>query len=575
MIKYDLTFPKLLIGTHGTPWDLETFLYVGAAGIERKLVIEAINKGDFGPVDMDRLPLISAFHEVLTTFIVKGQSQKTIYSTLQNLREVYTWADSNSLPLTKNSIINTFCLWTEHLLDRAYVRKEISPLTAYKTGTRVSNIIARALEMPGPKPGKNILVLTRMRRPSHEKEVLDIAVDKQNTSELFEFGNILTSICNALDVKTVRGELPIRIHVNDEILVTVVGQLHQPDLDLSTITDEVHLRSVVKSRQAMPDDEHLLDKHKRSSILKLRVECELLIFIAQTGINISQATKIEKSKYRWQTNGEDFDVFKVYKDRRHGEAIFRCYKGYREHFNRYLTWLDDAELSDFDDRLFPFFSRSIVPPKNAIRRFTATQGLFKKINKPFFGPQALRNNRVNWLLRQSQDIQLTAEQMAHSKEVLLRNYEKPHYESIVSEIIQYHNEVEIVHLSPGPGVCINEYQPNPIIDFLASSPDPDCISSDGCLFCDKHRDIMNFDYCLKLTSHAFLKELEISSYNNSENREVHPSYRVLDRILLKLKAISEENEVQARWVEEANDSIRAGRYHPIWDGHIKLLEVLI
>lgn len=575
MIKYDLTFPKLLIGTHGTPWDLEAFLYIGGAKIQRKFFVDAVNKGEVGLVDMERLTLVFALHEVLTTFIVQGQAQKTIHSSLQNLRELYVWADSKSLPLTKDSIINTFYLWTEHLLDRAYAKEEITPLTAYKSASRVSNIIARALKMHGPKPGKNILLLTRLRRPESKKEVLGIELDKQYTNDLFEFGNIITSICNGLDIKTVRGELPIRIRVNDELLVTVVGNLHQPDLDLSTISDESLLRLAIKKRQAMPDNEHLLDKCKRSSILKLRVECELLIFIAQTGINLSQAVKIEKTKYRWQTNGEDFDVFRVYKNRRHGEAIFRCFKGYREHFSRYLTWLDEAGLSDFDDRLFPFFSRTIIPPKSSIKRFSATQSLFNKIDKPFFGPQELRTNRVNWLLRRSQDIEMTAEQMAHSKEVLSKDYEKPHYESIVSEIIKYYNQTEIALLSPGPGVCIDEHKPNPISNFLVSSPEPDCISSDGCLFCDKHRDVMDFDYCLKLASHAFLKKIEISSYNSSEKQDIHPGYWVLDRIMQKLEKISEQSETQAQWVKEANDSVRAGKYHPIWDGHIQLLEVLI
>lgn len=575
MIKYDLTFPKLLIGTHGTPWNLEILLYVGAASAQRKYVSEDISKGNFGLIDMDRFLLVCAFHEVLTTFIVQGKSQKTIQSCLQNLREMYVWADNNSVPLTNESILNTFYLWTEYLLNRVYVKKEISSLTGYKTATRVANLIAKAIKMQGPKPGKTILGLTRIKRNHHEKEVLDINTDRLNTNELFEFGNILTSICNALDVKTVRGKLPIRINVDDEMVITIAGQLHQPDLDLSTITDKALLRSAVKNRQAMPDHEHLLDKYKRSSIIKLRVECELLIFIAQTGVNLSQALQMERSNYRWQTNGEDLDVFRVYKSRRQGDVVFRCFKNYREHFNRYLKWLDEAELSGFDDRLFPFFSRSIVPPRGSHIRFSATRELFKKINKNFLSPKLLRTNRINWLLRRSQDIDITAEQMSHSKYVLLKHYEKPHYESIVTEIIKYHNQTDIALSSPGPGLCTKSYQPKPIKGFLANSPDPDCISSDGCLFCNKHRDIMSFDYCLKLASHAFLKRLEISSYHSSEQQEIHPIYRVLDLIMEKLKFISEENEIQEKWVKEAEDSIRAGKYHPLWDGHIQLLEVLL
>ncbi|AMT97422.1 MULTISPECIES: hypothetical protein [Psychrobacter] len=575
MTKHDLTFPKLLIGTHGTPWDLGIFLYVGAAKSPRKYISEGIDKGDFGLIDMERLPLIYDFHEALTTFIVQGKSQKTIISCLEDLRKIYVWADKNSQPMTHENILSAFYLWTEYLLERAYVKKEIKPLSAYKLATKIANLIAKATKVCGPKPGKSIMCLTRMKRPDSRIESLGKPTDKLNTSQLFEFGNILTSICNTLDVKTIRGELPIRIAVDDEIKIKIVGHLHQPDLDLSTINNKGLLRSALKNRQAMPDEEHLLDKYKRYSIIKLRVECELLIFIAQTGVNLSQAIQMEKSSYRWQTNGENLDVFRVYKNRRQGDIVFRCFKSYRKHFNRYLKWLDEAGLSDFSDQLFPFFSKSIVPPRGSGTTFTTTKALFKKINKPFFGPQLLRTNRINWLLRRSQNVELVAAEMSHSKYVLSKHYEKPHYESITQEIIKYHTQTEVLLSSPGPGLCTKGHQPKPINDFLVNSPKPDCISSDGCLFCDKHRDVMSFDYCLKLTSHAFFKKLEISYYHASEKEEVHPSYRVLDRIMEKLKFISEENEIQQKWVKEAESSIRAGRYHTLWDGHIQLLEVLI
>ncbi|KZZ23797.1 hypothetical protein A3752_25650 [Oleiphilus sp. HI0081] len=59
-----------------------------------------------------------------------------------------------------------------------------------------------------------------------------------------------------------------------------------------------------------------------------------------------------------------------------------------------------------------------------------------------------------------------------------------------------------------------------------------------------------------------------------KKQEVHPAYRVIDRINQKLEAIATGSQTRAMWVKDAKDSIRAGRYHPYWDGHIKLLEMI-
>ena len=49
---------------------------------------------------------------------------------------------------------------------------------------------------------------------------------------------------------------------------------------------------------------------------------------------------------------------------------------------------------------------------------------------------------------------------------------------------------------------------------------------------------------------------------------------MIDRIQEKLKVIEQGSEIREQWVQQAKDNIRAGRYHPYWDGHIKLLEAI-
>lgn len=268
--------------------------------------------------------------------------------------------------------------------------------------------------------------------------------------------------------------------------------------------------------------------------------------------------------------------FEYIKGRRHGEAVFRCFKLYREHLQRYLNWLNDNGFSDSDKRLFPFISRFVVQSKNPLVAFRVSKEIFKKNNLPFIGPQKLRTTRINWLLRRTRDVDLTAEQMGHTKEVLLQDYEQPHHQVAVIEIVQFHNATDPTFSPPGPGVCIDStHQPKSINEFTQSTPKPDCVSPEGCLFCTKHRDVMSADYCWKLASHARIKALETSLYKPDEKQQIHPSYRVIDRIMQKLKAISEGSEVRALWVEEANNSVRAGRYHPHWEGYINLLEVIV
>lgn len=164
--------------------------------------------------------------------------------------------------------------------------------------------------------------------------------------------------------------------------------------------------------------------------------------------------------------------------------------------------------------------------------------------------------------------------MAHDKEVLLRDYERPHHQRATVEILDFHKATDPAFAPPGPGMCVDSgLTPVPIDGISLIAPKPDCISPEGCLFCSKHRDIMNADYCWKLASHAKIKSLETSLYKPPLKQEVHPAYLVIERINQKLAAISSGSKVRATWVRDAKDAVRSGRYHPNWSGQIKLLEV--
>lgn len=65
-------------------------------------------------------------------------------------------------------------------------------------------------------------------------------------------------------------------------------------------------------RQPLESGVSIFDTEKRNSILNFRIEAELLIFIAQTGMNLAQAVGLKRESYRWKSDGDDVEVFRVY-----------------------------------------------------------------------------------------------------------------------------------------------------------------------------------------------------------------------------------------------------------------------
>ncbi len=561
-----------MMGTHETAWDLKVLLYKNATSVRRDKVMKRIDNGDFGNRLPERATLVMKLYDMLMGLLISGSSHRTIKTYLEQVWKFFAAIDKNNLPCTEEEIVSSFKIWTEYLLARVNQKKDLSHFTAYKTASIIANIIAKTLSLPGSKPGHSLMLNTRLSRPNKNKPVLGTQADKQNLANTFQFGRILTAICHSLDLATVRGPVPIKIKLSEEKVITIAGNLKDPDLDVSTIENPAVRRTAILKRQALPDDVSLFEVNKRSNILNLRIEAELLIFLAQTGMNLAQAVLLKSEDYRWQTNGEDYDVFRVYKGRRQGESIFSCYNTYREHLQNYLKWLNDTGFKSLDDRLFPLLSRGMVRSTASKTTLSSVKNLFKKNELTFINPSELRNTRVNWLIRHTDDISLTASQMGHTADVLVRDYLRPHHQRATSEIISFHNDYDPSLAAPGPGVCVGKSHPQSISQASKDAPVPDCISPEGCIFCTHHKDIMSYDYCWKLASHLRIKKLELGEYKPSNKHYTHPACLVIDRLNLKLEAIAKSSSIRGQWVMDARDSIRAGNYHPQWSGFINLLE---
>ena len=580
----DLLIEGLPYGTHETPWDLRAVLYRGGAGTRRDLVEHKIAQDELGPILQERLPLVERIHGVLAAQVAAGLKKSTIETSSNLMFTFFAWADGTDAALTVEGVVTAYRDWTEVILDRVRVKKNLTHRIGYSYASKVASLLARSLGLSDSKDsGRHLLSQTRMRVPKHKKEILGAQADKQNLQETFSFGHMLTDLCGGLDVAVIRGALPVTISLRDGRSVLLKCRLKHANVAPENLVSSYRTRDgsvrihpeIEQIRAPLPDSESALNK--RVPLLNQRVEAELLIFIAQTGMNLAQAAILRREDYRWKTEGDDALAFRVHKGRRGGEAIFRCFKAYRGHLKQYLDWLEAVGLSVEDDRLFPLLHTHIgrFPAVGEMPRFSATRSACDLLAIRFVGPQLLRKTRVNWLLRRSRDPDQTAEMSAHSKETLHRNYEQPNHQVATAEVVRFHAATDPSLQPPGPGVCVNaNRKPEPVPDCPPEAPQPDCISAEGCLFCLHHRDVMNAEYCWKLASHRHLKALEVVLWRAPKPEPAHPANLVIDRVTAKLSAIAEGSEVRALWVQDAESSMRAGRYHPSWQAHIDVLEVM-
>lgn len=568
----DLTFAKMAYGTHQVPWDLRALMYRGGAASDRATVLSQIAKGELGAPMLERLPLVQAIHGAIETVLVGGGSRHTVRSQLERMHFFFAWCDKSDSPLNLATAQARFKDWSEALLHRVRVDKTLTKAGCYTLAMRVATTLGDALQLHG-RPGSALLRTTRIRAPRQKKKGASASA-KQNLEDTFEFGHFLTSLCETLSPEAMAGLLPIEVTAPNGSSVYVKGYLKQGSPDFTAGLETKARRALAESSRAPIETSDVI--RRRAAIFNLRLEAELLLFCAQTGMNLAQAAQLERVRFRFQTDGEDV-VARSFKQRRQGEVIFRAYRLYREHLRNYLAFLDAFIPAEEGGRLFPFVYVGKVPPTHVLPRFRAVRDHAERAGVAYVGPRQLRKTRVNWLLRRSRDVALTATMSAHSEATLLAHYEESHHQSAAVEITRFHQATDPTYSAPGPGTCThNSRKPRAVDERPISAPEPDCISPDGCVFCVHHRDVMSADYCWKVASHIRIKSVELMRYKPPKNAESgHPAAATIDALVAKLDAIAAEGAVRALWVSDARDAVRSGCYHPEWDGHIRLLECFL
>lgn len=548
----DLTFPEVHYGPHETPWDLKVLLYAGGASADIRLVSKLIADGKLGKLQLERLELVIGLHAEVAASLDGGNCRDSAKHYVRLVRQLFAFADRTGHLLTVNDITDTYCAWADWLHQRTRTSSKrtgrfdapLTMRTAWSYAAQVGTLIDRMLER-----STSIVELTRLYWRPQRKTAGGVQAEKQSLADTFRFGHLLQDVCDGLTLDVMlKGVFPIRVALRGgNELVWERGALDSKSRDIE--------ESALSQRYALAN---------------VRIEAEMLMFIAQTGINVTQVIHLELRHFFYVSHLDGYHV-KDYKNRRGGAVLFEIFKDYKPHFERYLGWR--RSLFETSTLLFPFIGRrgsrqQVRFANERVRR------LCQQLDTPYIPPRTLRNTRVNWLLRQSADPDLTAEFAQHAKATLLSVYDRPSLQRATVEAARFWIKVDPSQnhtQSVAPGGCSGA--PSELPDTPLEAPRPDCVKPTGCLWCESHRDVDSLDHLWALSSFMHLKTIELSRARLPLSElDVPPAKLAIDRIQSKLRWYEESSELRREWVQEAMTLISEGEYHPDFYVEIDALE---
>jgi hypothetical protein len=563
-----LTLPMVKLGPRETPWDLRCLMFRGGAAVKANQLATLIAEGRLGSPMLERRELVQRIHAELAGALVAGRSKETVRNAIYCLRTYFAWVDDAALVVSLDTVVTTYIRWTDHILHRQRIVQDLRERGAYQLAKSVANVLDNVLDRR-----TSVLADTRIRRPRSDRQTHGSTAAKQNLEQSFIFGHALIDICNALTVDTIRGPLPVRIPLRNGKVLEEWSFLPRVDAEGAVVDDSPQRRRPPISEQARASWAADTSLRTRYPLVNLRIEVELLLFIAQTGLNLTQAHTARTGHFHYTSHLDGYQV-RRYKHRRQGEVEFEIYREYRNVLEGYLTWRSVMFPGEPDGLMFPFVRRSRA--EDAPPRFTRVRSICGKLGIDFIPPQALRKIRINWLLRELNAAPLVAEMAQHAQETLLRDYAEPNPQIAMVEIARFLREADPSVVPPGPGRCA---LPAPVAlpNIPLQATQPDCISPAGCLFCVHQRDIDSEDHVWSLTSFRYLKSLELArdrpSSTGMTSPALHPAALAIDRLIAKLKFYEGSSEVRRLWVREALLRTEEGDYHPAWRGFIRLAEL--
>lgn len=550
--------PELSVQTGRTGssvWDYRVFLCRGMSSLRKQTSDKMLaNPKEVCGFRAKRLPLVLALRDLAASQYSESPSHRTLISNYQILRTFYVYCDEHLLDPTNENAVALFISWADAR------RQTKNPLHHYSSAIRLARMLSECTEISVDRYTIPVR-LTKPRRQGNSSR------DTQDLEKTFRFGQLLAATSNRLSTEAIIGPLPLEFVFEQKSLTLWAGVASD---------DALRALHIAKGRPAhdwRPDQSRV---HKlaggslseRRTLVNLRIEAELAIFLAQTGMNLAQAFTLSIGRFRYQTREGGYLVKGIYKDRRHGEVAFEIFTAYRAHFEGYLKWRASI-AEEGDTRLFPFSARPGDPPRqehhcNGLRRLCKQAGI------EYVGARDLRCTRVNYFLRRSDDLKLTADVAQHSADVLM-NYQRPHHQRAATELTSFWNDLGSTMLSAGAGTCSGSPQP---MAPRPGQPIPDCRSAAGCLFCLDHRDEMSLDYAWSLVSYRHLKSIELATYPPAIRKLQAPTPPeiVIASLSEKLRMMSQHHHNGPKFVREAEERAMEGEFHPRWSQVINAAE---
>lgn len=538
----DLEFEGVVYGQERIPLTLRSCLYVNGAGCNARKFEEYRQGNVLGLPVTARIPLVYALHTELNGIVSSGGSLRTLEGGLSRVRAFYTYSDELGIDPTKANACNLYCGWVKSLY------KEVDSGKAQESGyygkaSGLATLLGNATGL-----GRNFFVLNAgLTAPS--KKTAFPEVDKQSLGNAKRFIDDLMDIRNCLGIEAFQRPLPVQLKMSDGQEIRLWSGLTQHEQLLPHKLADVSLRI-------------------RYAIYNVRAETELMLFISQTSMNLSDAAKLKFQELKLYTVGDSFEA-RAYKGRKQGEVVFAAYSEYKPYFLDFLTFRKNLNIGEHTDLLFgklPQAGRSVSDNPNP----RSLPKLMKRLGRPFIVAGELRKTRQNWLARKAGDPALAAEIGQHDLETFGRYYERPNHQTAATEWSNYYRNSSKAKRAAFVGECTG--QPIPVAELPAGFEKPNCVNPNLCIFCISYKGIKTYSYIWSIVSYRVLREREklVSLRSNADVSGLDSTISRLDQII---SAFETAGKKCAGWLAKATQQTQAGNYHARWSGFIHLLEV--
>lgn len=304
----ELTFHDVDFGENETPWDLKYLLFKGGAAANVRKVETQIATGELGPLLKERISLIVGIHEYLADRYGSGLTRSAVATMISRIRAFFTWLDLEGKPVSVESVPEVYVAWTEWLRQRVVVRKIMAANYAYTQAATVAKILDSVIG------ASKLLLRNRVPYPRDTNRRIKFSGNKESVEveQSFQFGAALLDMIDSLTVEAIRGRLPLRLKFRSG---ETLEEWLQFDPEANCITLQAgsrpSTRKVAQERREAFQNDPSLDK--RSPWINMRLQCELLVFLAQTGMGLSEAYKLSVDDFRYLSHLDGYQVYRTYK----------------------------------------------------------------------------------------------------------------------------------------------------------------------------------------------------------------------------------------------------------------------